>query len=159
MVLSISNAVRQHTPDTVNRRIHRSTEANIAYYSAAGADVINQRIAELDNEWDIERTLARNAASLSIAGVLLGFVAGKRYFLLSLTAGGFLLQYALKGWCAPVALLRRLGMRTRGEIDREKYALKTARGDFRDVPQAGRNCRDQAQELLAAVSTAGESGI
>jgi hypothetical protein len=159
MVPSTYNAVFRHTPDRVNRRIRLSTEANIAYYSAAGADVINQRIAELDTEWDIERTLARNAASVSIAGVLLGLVAGKRYFLLTLTAGGFLLQYAIKGWCAPVAFLRRMGMRTRGEIDREKYALKAARGDFRDVPQAGRNCRDQAQELLAAVGTVGESGV
>ena len=35
-------------------------------------------------------------------------------------------------------MLRRLGFRTRHEIDRERYALKAIRGDFanfdRDVP-------------------------
>jgi len=34
------------------------------------------------------------------------------------------LQHGLQGWCPPLPLLRRLGIRTRGEIDREKYALK-----------------------------------
>jgi hypothetical protein len=31
---------------------------------------------------------------------------------------------ASTGWCPPLPLLRRLGIRTRGEIDREKYALR-----------------------------------
>lgn len=30
-------------------------------------------------------------------------------------------------------VLRRLGVRTREEIDREKYALKALRGDFAEV--------------------------
>lgn len=34
-----------------------------------------------------------------------------------------LLQHGLQGWCPPLPVLRRLGVRTRGEIDREKYAL------------------------------------
>jgi hypothetical protein len=40
------------------------------------------------------------------------------------------LQHALTGWCPPVPLFRRLGARTRQEIDRELYALKVVRGDF-----------------------------
>ena len=42
----------------------------------------------------------------------------------------FLFQHAVQGWCPPVPVLRRLGVRTREEIDREKYALKVLRGDF-----------------------------
>jgi len=30
-------------------------------------------------------------------------------------------------------MLRRLGVRTRYEIDQERYALKALRGDFREV--------------------------
>jgi hypothetical protein len=36
----------------------------------------------------------------------------------------FLLQHALQGWCPPLPILRRMGVRTRGEIDQEKYELK-----------------------------------
>jgi len=35
----------------------------------------------------------------------------------------FLLQHGMQGWCPPLPILRRLGVRTRGEIDREKYEL------------------------------------
>jgi hypothetical protein len=49
---------------------------------------------------------------------------------LTLAVLGFLLQHAVQGWCPPLALLRRLGVRTRREIDAEKYALKALRGDF-----------------------------
>ena len=43
---------------------------------------------------------------------------------------GFLLQHAVQGWCPPLPVFRRLGERTRKEINRENYALKALRGDF-----------------------------
>ena len=43
------------------------------------------------------------------------------------------LQHAVQGWCPPLAVWRRLGVRTQSEIDEERYALKALRGDFRDV--------------------------
>jgi hypothetical protein len=46
---------------------------------------------------------------------------------------GFLLQHAVQGWCPPIALFRRIGIRTRREIDAEKHALRVLRGDFDDV--------------------------
>jgi hypothetical protein len=45
----------------------------------------------------------------------------------------FLFQHAVQGWCPPLPVLRRLGVRTRKEIDRERYALKALRGDFADT--------------------------
>ena len=36
----------------------------------------------------------------------------------------FLLMHALIGWCPPVVALRRLGFRTRAEIDAERSALE-----------------------------------
>ena len=47
--------------------------------------------------------------------------------------GAFLLQHALQGWCPPLPLLRQLGVRTAEEINEERTALKTIRGDFYDV--------------------------
>jgi hypothetical protein len=43
---------------------------------------------------------------------------------------GFLLRHAIEGWCPPVTFLRRSGVRTRMEIEQERYALKILRGDF-----------------------------
>ena len=45
----------------------------------------------------------------------------------------FLFQHAVQGWCPPIAVLRRLGVRTAREIEVERIALKALRGDFDDV--------------------------
>lgn len=42
---------------------------------------------------------------------------------------GFLFQHAVQGWCPPVPILRRLGVRTEAEIFEEITALRTL-GDF-----------------------------
>ncbi len=47
---------------------------------------------------------------------------------------GFLLQHAVQGWCPPVPIFRRMGIRTAREIDSERYALKIIRGDFESLP-------------------------
>jgi hypothetical protein len=49
------------------------------------------------------------------------------------------LQHAMQGWCPPVPLLRRLGIRTRNEIDREKYALLKAAEDMAGMTMQGRS--------------------
>jgi hypothetical protein len=36
----------------------------------------------------------------------------------------FLLLHAIKGWCPPVTVMRRLGFRTKPEIESEKVILK-----------------------------------
>jgi hypothetical protein len=64
----------------------------------------------------------------------------------------FLLQHAVQGWCPPLPLLRRLGLRTETEINRERCALKALRGDFREVePAANEQVREKATEALRAV--------
>jgi hypothetical protein len=42
----------------------------------------------------------------------------------------FFVQHAIQGWCPPIPIFRAYKVRTRPEIDREKYALKALRGDF-----------------------------
>jgi hypothetical protein len=79
---------------------------------------------QLDKEWDIERVLEVNASSLALTGLVLGLTVNKRWLALPGIILAFLVQHGLQGWCPPVPLLRRLGVRTRHETDREKYALK-----------------------------------
>jgi len=128
--------VRSHTAHAINRRIDQQIEQSIRYHSVH-PEKIDQRLLELEREWDIERALAAKAASLSIFGVLMGLIGKRGFYLLPGIVGGFLLQHALSGWCPPLPVLRRLGYRTSGEIHREKYALKALRGDFAGVARDG----------------------
>jgi hypothetical protein len=99
-------------------------------YKSSSRSEIQLRLAELDHEWDIERTIEANASTIMLAGLGLGAFVDRRFFALPAVVAAFLLQHALQGWCPPVPILRRLGFRTQTEIDEEKYALKALRGDF-----------------------------
>ena len=128
------NRVRRNTAPGALARIDATIEENIRFYATQPEHVISRRIEELEREWSIERWLQANASSLALASLLLGMTYKKRWFLVATGVLGFLLLHALEGWCPPVPLLRKLGIRTRGEIDREKFALKFLRGDFRAIP-------------------------
>lgn len=150
MIPSTVERVPQHTAEHVNQDIRRQTEENVARH-AANAGAIDRRLAELDQEWDIERTLEANAATLAAVGAGLALLVDRRFALLPLVVGGFLLQHAVQGWCPPIPVFRRLGFRTQPEIDEERYALKALRGDFRDLqPHDGQDRRQTARQALAA---------
>jgi hypothetical protein len=109
-------------------------ESSVAYYTRH-PEQIDQRLAELDEEWDIERTLQANAATVGLVGTAFSLVFGRRWLVLPALVSGFLLQHAVQGWCPPLAVFRRLGVRTTHEIDTERYALKALRGDFKDIDE------------------------
>jgi hypothetical protein len=122
--------VRRHTRTSINVSIDRQTEDNIAYWSSQPREAIDARIHELDLEWDVERFLEMTASSLALTGVIAGLAGRRKGLIFSTVVLGFLLQHAVQGWCPPLPLFRSMGIRTRKEIDREKYALKALRGDF-----------------------------
>ena len=126
--------VEENTNESVNERIRRHTERDISHFVDQGKSEIDRRIKELDMEWDVERTLEANAASLALLGLGLGAFVDRRFFILPAIVTSFLLQHAIQGWCPPLPVLRRLGFRTAREIDIERYALKAMRGDFKDLP-------------------------
>ncbi|MBL8213533.1 MAG: hypothetical protein JNK87_22635, partial [Bryobacterales bacterium] len=96
----------------------------------ADRETITRHIDQLDREWDIERVLQTNASLLAFSGVLLGATVNRKFLLLPGAVLSFFLQHAVQGWCPPIPIFRRIGIRTRKEINREKYALKALRGDF-----------------------------
>jgi hypothetical protein len=137
MIPKTTTRVARNTSEHMNEQIRRQTEENVARAAAAGADAIDRRLEELEREWDIERILEANAASLALVGLGLGAFVDRRWFVLPAVVAGFLLQHAIQGWCPPVPLFRRLGVRTQTEIDYERYALKALRGDFQQLPTEG----------------------
>ena len=122
--------VEHSTDERLNDAIRARTDAEVVRLEAASDDEIAQRLRELDEEWDVERLLQVNASTLVMLGVLLGARVDRRFLLLPAAVFTFFGQHALQGWCPPIPVFRRLGIRTRKEIDREIVALKALRGDF-----------------------------
>jgi hypothetical protein len=118
--------VPRHTAPEINERIRRQTAENVSRYRNAPPAEIERRLAELSREWDIERAIEANAASLGLVGIVLGAFLDIWFLLLPAAVGTFLLQHALQGWCPPVPVLRRLGFRTSREIFEERLALLAA---------------------------------
>lgn len=99
---------------------------------------ITLRLAELDEEWDIERIIQTKVAALTIAGVVLSATGNKKWLALPLAASIVAIA-TIARWNKPMPILQKLGFRTRVEIEKEKYALKAIRGDFKyllDVPNS-----------------------
>jgi hypothetical protein len=147
--------VRRNTAAGVNERIdeaaRRRVEAFAAADAAAQSEAIERRLAELDREWDIERILEANASTLALVGTILGAFLSPWYLLIPGVVTALLLLHALQGWCPPVPLFRRLGKRTQSEIERERYALKALRGDFRGLATLPPELR--APRAIAAVAS------
>lgn len=119
-----------NTRPAVNDKIRAATLRDLSNYRNASTKAISAKISQLDREWDTERFLEANAASLVLIGSLLGLKTSKYWMLLTAGVGAFLLQHALQGWCPPLPLIRKRGFRTADEINKEKVAMKIMRGDF-----------------------------
>ena len=132
-VVAKQSSRAQQFPELDNR-IRRQTLASVTYH-AAHPEEIDSRLAALSREWGVERWLQLNSATLSLIG--LGWaVAGRRrrnWLALPAIVQVFLLQHGVQGFCPPLVLLRRLGVRTMSEIEAEREALKALRGDFDQV--------------------------
>jgi hypothetical protein len=125
--------VRDHTAPAVNERIDRLTRASIDDCSDQGRDALVRRLADLDHEWDIDRALMANFALVGGTAFSVGLARyadtplleprrkGLLYFFGVQLA--FLMVHAVAGWCPPAPVFRRLGFRTKGEIEAERHAL------------------------------------
>jgi hypothetical protein len=125
-----TDRVRAHSADSLNTRVDREGHECVEACAAADRDAVTAHLQELDREWDVERYLQMNAGLISLAGVVLGAAVDRRLLVLPAAIYGFLFQHGVQGWCPPLPVFRRLGVRTRREINRERYALKALRGDF-----------------------------
>ena len=99
--------------------------------------------------------LETNAALFALAGVILGATRDRRWLALPALVTTFLFQHAVQGWCPPLPILRRMGVRTSREIELERVALKILLGDFEETDPAsgdgkGSNRGRAARALTAA---------
>jgi hypothetical protein len=147
-----SRRVELHTRPALNEAILEQTDQTLMRLQTAPQREIAERLQALDSEWDVERALQTNAPVLCLLGLALGATVDRRFLLLPAAVFAFFGQHALQGWCPPIPVFRRLGVRTLREIERERYALKALRGDFDGVPTAAAAApAERVRAALAAV--------
>lgn len=129
--------VADNTADPQNRRIREQTARCAADSSSADRAAIDQRLAALQREWDVERVIEVEAPLTILSGLLLGTLVDRRLLGISGFAAAMLLLHNLQGWYPLLPVLRRAGVRSSREIHEEARALRRARGDFADVPPSG----------------------
>lgn len=70
--------------------------------------------------------LETNASIVILLSVILSLSTKKKSWnVFTGIISGFLLQHALQGWCPPIPIFRRMGIRTSEEINQEKCSLKS----------------------------------
>ena len=129
--------VELHTSPELNDAIRQRANAEVLRLEGAPAAEMGLRLQALDREWDVERLLQTNASVVVLLGLGLATAVSKKFLLLPAAVFGFFAQHALQGWCPPLPVFRRFGVRTQREIERERYAIKVLRGDFDQVPPTG----------------------
>jgi hypothetical protein len=148
MIPDSTTRVEGQTSLHIKQAIDKTTQDRIEFYRSQSNDAITQRLRELDEEWDTERVLQTIFGIFSGLGALLTVRVHKRWAWPALGVPTFMVQHALQGWCPPLAVLRRLRVRTAREINEERFALKALRGDFDGVADSG-----DAEAIVRAVQS------
>lgn len=127
--------IERHTSRKSLDRIHFTTLENVQKYSAH-SQMMSSRIEHLRKERDVERILETNATIFALITVLLTLFVHINWIYVTLVVLILLLVHSIVGWCPPLPVVRKLGKRTRHEIEEERHALKALRGDYINVTNA-----------------------
>ncbi|NUN05361.1 MAG: hypothetical protein HUU57_06340 [Bdellovibrio sp.] len=130
-----------NTTQYVNEKIFQKTIDRLNEIGFDG-EKIEQRLKEIEAEWDVERAIEANAALATLATLGLALAGDKKWLVATATIAGFLLQHSLQGWCPPLPVLRRLGFRTQREIDDERMVLKARQGGLGSLHKDTRTALD-----------------
>lgn len=131
MIATCADRVAANTSSEINAEIRRRMEQDLCYFEEHPEE-IDQRLRELDREWDIERALETASASISLLGITMGLLRSRVWLFVPLAVQGFFLQHAIQGWCPPLPVLRKMGFRTMQEIDEERVELLAMREQYRE---------------------------
>jgi hypothetical protein len=118
--------IRAHASPVINARIDRMIEGNVARAEREPA-FAERRLAEIATEWDLDRAILLAFATGGTVALALGLLGNRRWRFPLAAQISFLVLHSVVGWCPPAVVLRRLGFRTRQEIERERFALSAAR--------------------------------
>lgn len=122
--------VRENTARSVNDELDERAEDRVRGFARSRPEEITARIKELEREWSIERLIESEAPVMALAGLGLGATVNRKFLFLPAFVAGMVALHGVQGWYPMLPVFRRLGFRSRNEIDREKFAMKALRGDF-----------------------------
>lgn len=109
-------------------------ETRLACLADAGPQAIADRLNQLEREWSAGRVTKATIGVMIIAGLALTALAGPWWLILPAVGGLFLVQYLFSRTSWLGATFQELGFRSGAAIDQEKFALRTLRGDFKNLP-------------------------
>ena len=135
--------VEKHTASHLNRRFRQDFDKEVAYYKRQPPEYIGERLHELNQEWDVERTLQTNFAVLSIVGALLTSTQDKRWA--TLAVGVPALQLLARITLPPPARISGAG----AACCRDPAPRSAARSPARDRRPLPRPCRPPRPALRA----------
>ena len=147
-----SDPVRANTTPESLKKIDTTIEEKVLYYSTQPKEVISERIAQLEREWDIERWLETNASSACPDGVDPG--AHQVPELPAAQRNGVDFPADARGpGLVPAGAGVEKARNSDAVRDRsEKFALKVLRGDFQDVSRTPEAFKGHpATEVISAV--------
>jgi hypothetical protein len=129
--------IRARSSERANAQVAQKIEEDVRRYSRENNAVLSGRIDELEHEWDLDRAVMLLFSIVGGAVLALGLTKSRKWLALMMIQLPLLAFHAIFGWSPPASLFRRLGFRSPQEIDSEKYALRTLRGDY-NLRESGR---------------------
>lgn len=116
--------VRNLSPQKFNQTIDKKTDQLLYGLKSQGSAAIRARIRKLDQEWDIDRAAMLLVSGVVFTQLLATFKKQSRIWSWSaMIQLSFLILHSTLGWSPPVSMLRKLGFRTRYEIQEEREEL------------------------------------
>ncbi len=128
-MIPTAQRVQANTPERVQQALDQQLQENIARCAANGPVAVQQRLEQLDREWNLERFIETEAPMMIMLGAGLGITHDKRWLALSAFAASMVLMHSFQGWYPLMPLLRRLGVRSQDEIEEERMALRVLGGE------------------------------
>ncbi len=129
MLSDTTRRVELNTSPVLTQEFESQLKENLSRFVGADRQAIDQRLQELDREWDIERAIESEAPTMIGLGIALGIFHNRKWFAVSAMAASMVILHSLQGWYPLLPLFRRLGLRSQQEIEQERMALKVLRGD------------------------------
>ena len=128
-VSQATHSLREHLPEVMYESVEEAErvnrlriDQNIAFFRA-NPEGIDGRINELAEEWDVDRVLQVAASAGSLLGFWFCLTKSRLWLVLPLVLSAGALHHSVTGRSPAADVVRRLGFRTRDEIESEMLAL------------------------------------
>ncbi|WP_166259385.1 hypothetical protein [Marinobacter salicampi] len=139
MFQSTTERVSNHTSEAQRRKLDQQLLDTIDEYRSASPYQISKRLAELDDEWDLERVIEIEAPLMIGLGAGLGLFHSPKWFGLSAAAAAMVILHNTQGWYPLLPLFQRMGIRSQNDIETERNALRVLRRDHEKYARQSRH--------------------